>query len=169
MSYVTMDHAGWVERNNAAGKTMLPKSQAKTGKGFAACPDKLSPFQASVFDILGMTFGGIYNTRISWAAVEWHCGSGIGIPMRSHSLSTFDFQEMTSLVFLCHEARIRCEVSSYGVGGLMLMFHPRVSTGDMARRHPNLDEAVARFRDYLPADHRIIYREPAPAEIAEAA
>jgi hypothetical protein len=53
---------------------------------------------------------------------------------------------------------------------MRLSFWQRTATGDMVARHPNLDEAVAAFREYLPADHRIIYREPeaSPAEPAKA-
>jgi hypothetical protein len=43
------------------------------------------------------------------------------------------------------------------------MFSQRMHEGWMAARHPNIDEALAAFREYLPENHRIIYRAPAPA------
>lgn len=169
MSYARMDHAEWVQVQIGPCKARAAKRAKGRDKGWFRAPDTLSEFHAKVFDILGMTFGGIYNARISWDAIDWNCGHGIAVPMRSQSLSTFDFHEMTSLVFLCHEARIRCCVDAHGVRGILLMFHPRAAAGNMARRHPNLDEAVARFREYLPSDHRIIYREPVADDVEDAA
>ncbi|GAA3271335.1 hypothetical protein [Sphingomonas yabuuchiae] len=64
------------------------------------------------------------------------------------------------LVLLCHEARIRCEITARAAGHFRFAFHQRVHEGGMAARHPSIDEAVAAFRRYLPDDHRIIYRAP---------
>lgn len=166
MSYATVDHAGWVERNIAASKSMLSarKRRADNTRGWSAAPECLSPFQAKVMDILGMVGGGIYNAPIAWDGVQWRCGRGIAVPWRRHGgLSTFDFSELTRLVFLCHAARIRCCINVHGPSHFLLMFHPRSHHGAMGERHPNLDEAVADFRAYLPADHRILYREEEPA------
>lgn len=168
MSYNTMDHAGWVERKASAAKSMMKRrpSPAAT-KGWGAAPETLSGFQAKVMDILGMVGSGIYNAPIAWNGVQWKgWGGGIAVPWR-HDLSTFDFANLTRLVFLGHEARIRVEIRPHAPGHLLLCFWPRTDTGRSSQRHPNLDEAVAEFRKYLPADHRILYRAPAPA--AEAA
>jgi len=158
-----MDHGGWVESNNAAGNKIYTNR-----KGYKPRPETLSPFQTRVMDILGMTFGGIYNAPISWDKVEWNLGGGVFVTVRDSHFSTFDFYRMTALVFLCHEARIRCEVSAKTRGYFELGFWQRQHEGGMGRRHPNLDEAVAAFREYLPADHTIIY-QPAPVAQAEAA
>jgi hypothetical protein len=171
MSYVDMAHAKWVERNIAAVKknrkpTAAERRRAADGEGWFAAPDKLSPDQARMFNILGIVGGGIYNAPILWDTVRWHCWTGIGVVWRGN-LCTFDFDRLTMLVFLCHEARIRCEVSPHGRGYLMIMLHPRVATGGMAQRHPNLSEAVAAFRRAVPADHSTFYIEAAP-ELAEA-
>jgi hypothetical protein len=153
MSYQTMDHGGWVEENNAAGNRVH-----RNRKGYKARPETLSPFQKRVMDILGMTFGGIYNAPINWDKVEWNTGGGVFVTARDVSFSTFDFYRLTALVFLCHEARIRCEVSAKTRGYFELGFWQRKAVGGMGERHPNLSEAVAAFRDYLPADHSIIHR-----------
>lgn len=164
MSYVTMDHAGWVETNMRYGKQRELKSHPlkrprDVTKGYHAAPDVLSPFLRNVFNILGMVGGGIYNAPIAWDAVRWKgWANGIAIPWKG-DLATWDFNGLTKLVFLCHEARIRCEIRSNGFHGLLLCFWPRKAEGCMATRHPNLDEAVAAFRDYLGADHSIVYRE----------
>jgi hypothetical protein len=166
MSYAHADHAGWVQANIAHGKKTSGKprrDQYGFVKGWHGAPDTLTDFQAKVMDILGMVYGGIYNAPIAWDAVQW-CGWGgdaIGVPVGDRDLATFDGSALTRLVFLCHEARIRCEVRVNGPRGFLLAFWQRVAEGGTATRHPNIEEAVTAFREYLPADHRIVYRAPA--------
>lgn len=171
MSYATMDHAGWVQSNIAAWQRNSTKKRRKDlAKGWDAAPEMLNHFQRNVFDILGMTFGGIYNAPIAWDAVQWKGWGrdGIFIPVGPRrSIATFDYACLTRLVFLCHESRIRCEIRPHGLNYLGLSFFQREATGGMGRRHPNLDEAVADFRAYLSAEHPIIYRAPETAEAAE--
>lgn len=178
MSYADMDHAEWVEENIAAHHANHPLAAPRRGKnrefrGWAAAPEKLSDFQARVMDILGMVGGGIYNAPISWDGVYWNHGGGMGVPWRgSAAFSTFDFDRLTRLVLLCHDARIRCEIQHNGPRGFLLVFHPRSHEGRRGERHPSIEEAVAEHRAYLPADHRIHYRaeQQAVAEaLAEAA
>lgn len=169
MSYANMDHAGWVESNIAATKARKPTAhqsrQAANGKGMHAAPDKLSPFQARVMDILGMVGGGIYNAPISWPSVVWDYGRGLSLIWHvGNGLATFDFNQLTMLVFLCHEARIRCEIEDGGPRMLRLSFWQRSHEGMMGQRHPSLAEAVEAFRQYLPLDHRIIYKPGAREE-----
>ena len=151
MSYQRMDHAAWVESN------------------WPPPGGKLTEFQARVMDILGMVGGGIYNAPIAWRTVKWEYGrKGVSLIWHAgNGLATFDFDSLTKLVFLCHEARIRCCIDPGGPRMFRLSFWPRQATGQLYQRHPNLDEAVADFRRYLPADHRIIYKEPI-AEVANA-
>jgi hypothetical protein len=162
MGYQNMDHASWVESNIAASKRVATNLKRRTKrsdntKGFSAAPDTLSEFQAKVFDILGMVGGGIYNAPIAWESIQW--GSiGISIPW-DQPLATWDFQQLTMLVFLCHEARIRCSIKPHGPRCLLLAFHQREAGDEFSRRHPNLDEAVAAFREYLPEQHRIIHTQ----------
>lgn len=158
MSYNRMDHAGWVEDNNAAANHIY-----RNRKAYRPAPEKLTEFQAKVMDILGMVGGGIYNAPINWDKVEWGSGirhSGIFVPWRDGRMATFDFYPLTNLIFLCHEARIRCEIMAKSAGNFQLSFFQRSHEGGMSERHPNLDEAVKAFREYLPADHRVIYRAP---------
>jgi hypothetical protein len=161
MSYQRMDHAGWVEDNNAASNQIN-----RNRKAYKPQPECLTDDQARIMDIVGMVGGGIYNAPINWEKVDWRYGGGVAVPFRDGRFSTFDFYALTQLVFLCHEARIRCEVRAQASGHFMLIFHPRRHEGGMASRHPNLDEAVAAFREYLPANHRIIYQMPVQAEAA---
>lgn len=154
-----MDHAGWVENSNAADNRMRRHLKAYKPK-----PETLTPFQGRVMDILGMVCGGIYNAPISWDKTDWNAGGGVFVTLRDNGFATFDFYRLTALVFLCHEARIRCEISAKSHGYFELGFWQRVHEGDMSRRHPSLDEAVAAFRSYLPADHSIVYAAARPAE-----
>lgn len=163
MSYAIVDHAGWAENNVRLGRKRFLEARRRkprkdTDKGYGAAPETLTPLQRKVFDILGMVGGGIYNAPIAWDAIVWRWGGGIAIPWRG-SMSTFDFRELSMLVLLCHEARIRCEVRPHGFHHLMLIFFQRGHDGSMAVRHPNIEEAVADFRQYLPVDHSVIYRE----------
>lgn len=71
------------------------------------------------------------------------------------SLSTFDFNELTRLVFLAHDRCIRVEIKPGSNRFLTLLFHPRKSRdGGMTERHPNLEQAVELWR----------VRNPSPAE-----
>lgn len=167
MGYNTMDHAGWVEESNRAANQAYAKRRS-----YQSRPETLTPFQAKVMDICGMVGGGIYNAPINWDKVDWALSARPGcgrmfVPWRDGRMATFDFYPLTLLVLLCHEARIRCEIRAKASGHFELSFHERTHSGDMARRHPNIDEAVAAFREYLPSDHRIIYQ--VPAEMVEAA
>lgn len=153
-----MDHAAWAEGNNAAANQLY-----RNRKSYRPAPEKLTEFQAKVIDIIGMVGGGIYNAPINWEKIEWGSGirhSGMFVPWRDGRMATFDFYPLTLLVLLCHEARIRCEIMATSAGNFRLSFFQRSHEGGMAARHPNIDEAVATFREYLPADHRIIYRAP---------
>lgn len=163
MSYQNMDHGGWVENNNAASNRIY-----RNRKGYSPKPETLTPFQKRVMDILGMVCGGIYNAPINWEKVEWNTGNAVFVTVRDGGFSTFDFHRLTALVFLCHEARIRCEISAKTRGYFELGFWQRSHEGGFSGRHPNLAEAVEAFRNYLPADHSITYRA-ATSERAEAA
>lgn len=157
-----MDHAGWVEENNKASNQINAKRRA-----WKPVPEKLNRFQAKVMDILGMVGGGIYNAPINWDKVGWSVGGcGMFVPWRDGQMATFDFYALTNLVLLCHEARIRCEMRAKASGHFELTFFQRSHEGGIAGRHPNIDEAVAAFREYLPADHPIIYRAGDAQEVA---
>jgi hypothetical protein len=158
MSYQTMDHADWMQRNLDASRRMGRKVHK-------SAPEKLSEFQRNVVDILGMVGGGIYNAPINIEKIDWSYGGGISVVWQQKEFATFDYNTLTLLVFLCHDARIRCSVSACGPRNMRLSFWQRQASGDVCVRHPNLEEAVKAFRAYLPADHRIIFKEePAQQE-----
>lgn len=167
MSYVNMDHAAWVQSNLEAAKRHVTKADIRKANerstGWAAAPDQLNDFQKRAFTILGIVGGGIYNAPFTWDSVYWK-PNAIGVSWYK-GFATFDFRELTRFVFLCHEARIRGEISPLSPRYLRVFLTPRQSAGEMNRRHPNLEEALAQWREEFPADHQLAYREPA-AEVA---
>ena len=158
-TYEYTDHAEAMERTIAAVKHLF---EGKHVRPKYPMPDVLSGFQRRVCDILGMVAGGISHAPIPDPdRIDWNSGwGGLSVPWGNTDLATFDYGQLTLFVFLCHEARIRFAIRPNGPRGFLLQFSPRVPEGDMALRHPNLDEAVAAFRRYLPADHRIVYKPP---------
>lgn len=165
MSYAEMDHAGWVEANGAAARLRAKPARDRYGTpmGWCAMPERLAPFQRRVMDVIGLSMGGIYNAPVAWDAVRWGHPSDHGwhihVPLRHASgFSTYDFNRLTLLVLACHQARIRLDVGPHGPRGLMLSFHKRDAGGGQSGRHPDIDEAVAAFRRYVPADHPITHR-----------
>lgn len=157
--YINMDHAGWVERNIAASKSREPnareKRAASDNKGWFGAPDQLNTFQYRALGILGIVGNGIYNAPISWDGVHW-TPRMIAVNWRN-SLGTFDFTSLTRFVFLCHEARIRGEISPKGFRHVEIMLSQRTHGGAMHARHPNLDEAVTAFRAEFSRSHSINY------------
>lgn len=115
MSYDTMDHAGWVERNIAYAKgnpSAADKRRAAQGKGWGAAPDTLNPFQRRAMTLLGIMGSGIYNAPITWETVEWR-PSSIRLTWR-WEMSTFDNRTLTDGVFLAHDAGMRMAIQPAG-------------------------------------------------------
>ena len=131
MSYFNMDHAEWMER---------------------ATKRTLTPFQKRVVTILGIVGSGIYNAPINPSKINWDWGKGVSVVWK-RDLCTWDFNNLTLLVVLCHEARIRLEVDTAGPVGIRLSFWQRKSEGGISERHPSIDEAVESFRKHMAEDH----------------
>lgn len=164
MSYARMDHAHWVQLQISASKrhkmTARDRKAAADHKGWFAAPDELNAFQRRAFDILGIVGGGIYNCPISWGTMTWN--KRFVIAPWQGSLSTWDFRKLTSLVLLCHDARIRGDISPLGPRHLRISLHERVADGCSSSRHPCLAEAVAMHREEIGEQHSILYwRAPA--------
>ena len=160
--YINMDHAGWVERNIAAAKRVTPNASERRKmaerKGWFAAPDQLNPFQRRAFDILGIVGNGIYNAPISWKTVYWD-ERVIAVSWRN-SLATFDFSQLTRFVFLCHEARIRGDISPKDFRHVEIMMSERVHEGRGTQSHPDLAEALQAFRIEFQSGHSVFYQKP---------
>lgn len=163
-----MDHAGWVQSRIAHMKPRKPtkreRDAAAEHKGWLAAPDQLNAFQRRAFDILGIVGGGIYNCPIAWRALVW-APCFIVAPWY-HSLATWDFGALTRLVLLCHDARIRADVSPCNRRYLHVSLHQRAAEGCVSVRHPSLTEAVTGQRSEISEQHTI-YFQPPVVEAAE--
>lgn len=62
-------------------------------------------------------------------------------------LATFDYDELTRLVFLAHEFCVRASVRASGPKHIRITISPRLRgfEPDIALVHPTLDEAVEKF------------------------
>lgn len=159
--YVSFDHGAWVQSQLTGSKKRTPtKVQARKAAdktGWHGGPDELNDFHRRAFDILGITGGGIYNCPISWKSVRWCSPRQIIVPWLAKGFGTWDFNELTLFTFLCHAARIRGYIAPCSPTYLHVWLSERTDTGDISRRHPNLDQAVADFQSWYTHSHSITF------------
>lgn len=99
--------------------------------------------QRACFDLLCDVFHGEHHAPERIYAF----GRGIKCNAESHRLSTFDFDYLTRLVVLAHDACVRVEIVSSGPGRIGLVLHKRAGrTGSSYDRHPTMEEAIERVR-----------------------
>lgn len=99
--------------------------------------------QRACFDLLCDVFHGEHHAPERIYAF----GRGIKCNAESHRLSTFDFDYLTRLVVLAHDACVRVEIVSSGPGRIGLVLHKRAGrTGSSYERHPTIEEAIERVR-----------------------
>jgi hypothetical protein len=83
--------------------------------------------------------------------VDWSNPSYIALKLSrfmSPRLSTFDFDDLTTLVFLCHDHCIRAEIVPLNQQHVEIVFHARRGReGQMSLRHPPIETAIARWRE----------------------
>lgn len=108
----------------------------------------VSDLGKDVADLLGELFYGIYHISEEVAKADFSNDYWIEVLIYK-SLATFDFNDLTRLVFLAHHMAIRVDVGAARNGILKLMFHRRERDGGMSRRHPTLDEAVCSFKNHV--------------------
>ena len=111
----------------------------------------LSPIGVAVADLLGQLFRGIYHLEpSSLKKVDWNNPHQISIVLsKNTTLSTYDFNELTMLVVLCHDRLLRCEIGAKTFGQLELRFHQRKATGGITERHPTIEEQTQWCREKL--------------------
>lgn len=79
-------------------------------------------------------------------------GNGIKLSERFNWLSTYDFDGLTRLVFMAHDACIRIEIMPSGPGLIGLTLYKRHQReGGISERHPTIEEALATWRMKHPA------------------
>lgn len=158
MGYDNMDHAGWVldqikavQRRKLTAKDQKAKANRK---GWFGAPLELNPFQRRAFTVLGIVGNGIYNAPIVWDSMTWWPDSLVF--SWGNELATRDFQGLTDLVFLAHDASIRVSISS-NMRNLQIAMHnrQRATSASRVQGHPTLEEAVASHRARFPLDHPV--------------
>jgi hypothetical protein len=63
------------------------------------------------------------------------------------SLSTFDFDDLTRLVFLAHARCIRAEIGQGGPNRLRIAIWKREREGCIYERHPTIEQALEAFKN----------------------
>jgi hypothetical protein len=118
-----------------------------------AVKTEISPLGAAVADLLGDVFSGIYHIREEVAETDWRNPHCIEVRLKGRrNLATFDYDSLTTLVFLAHDRCIRVEISPRSHRSISLMFHQRQREGAGWQRHPTLEQAVATHRRYWPIE-----------------
>lgn len=106
----------------------------------------ISEFGSKVADILGQAYKGIYHAQktVLNKRTEWESDRWIEVVVYGE-LSTYDGDELTRLVLLCHEQSIRLGVCGAAPGYLRLTFSPRKNDpkAPLWDRHPSIEQAIA--------------------------
>ncbi len=77
--------------------------------------------------------------------------SGILINSRSNTLSTYDFDSLTRLVFMAHDRSIRAEIVPSGPNMIGIMLHKRNRGGTATwDKHPTIESALNKWRERNP-------------------
>ncbi len=127
-----------------AGKEWLAESLGIT---------ELSPLGEKVADLLGDWKAGIYHLdQGAMKRVEWKDPRWMSIVLHG-SLSTFDFDDLTRLVILCHARCVRLEIRPCTPRYLRFCFQERQRAGNYYERHPTMEQAITAIRkDYVKED-----------------
>jgi len=112
----------------------------------------VSPFGEKVADLLGYAFQGIYHISAEVCKADFTSNSWIVVTLGWKCLSTFDDSILTTLVFLSHWMAVRMQIEASTHNYLKLSFSPRQRNGEFYNRHPSLDDAVAKFKEYCGID-----------------
>lgn len=72
--------------------------------------------------------------------------SGYSVIHDNGDLATYDFNQLTRLVFMAHEKCIRVSISGYSSRKIRIAIWKRERTGGMSKIHPTIEEALEKFR-----------------------
>lgn len=109
---------------------------------------EISPLGKNVADLLGDVFAGIYHLDYNaLRKVDWSDKRCIQFVLGWHDLSTFDCDELTRLVVLCHDRMLRMSIEASTHKYLKLTFHCRNKrNGNQFERIPTIEQAIHRIR-----------------------
>jgi hypothetical protein len=79
------------------------------------------------------------------------CGFGWSVNHDRGELATFDYNQLTRLVFMAHDKCIRVGVEALRNGIIRITIWQRQREGTIDSRHPTLEQALAKFRNEEPA------------------
>jgi hypothetical protein len=129
MTYIHQQYAGseWIKKNVTTDTSELGRDVA---------------------DFLGDLFKGIYHLNLtSLRKVAWNNPYFIRVTI-NQGLATYDFDELTRIVVLSHDRKIRVSVEPLARSYLSLLFHKRITReGSIMERMPFLDDHVAQIRE----------------------
>ena len=112
----------------------------------AAFHQPMSPLGEAVADLLGQVAKGIYHLSVGQLSkVDWKDPDYVAVAI-TDGLSTFDRDDLTQLVVLCHDRCLRLEIKAGGPRMLRLCFTQRKREGSLYDRHPTIEAAVESIR-----------------------
>jgi hypothetical protein len=94
-------------------------------------------------------FGIIYRGKHNLPSQVKPFGNGWSI-IHNGAISSFDFNEMTQLVFLAHDRCCRVSAMAGGMKLKLVVWGDRERVGGFSERHPTIDEAMAKWRETHP-------------------
>lgn len=107
---------------------------------------QMSPFGKNVAQIIGTVWRGIYHLpqgSYIHERTKWDDPTFIRVVIPDNGLATWDFDNLTKLVVLCHDYCIRVQIDCAGMKNINLRFHRRKGReGGMAERHPTIEQAI---------------------------
>jgi len=107
----------------------------------------ISPLGEQVADLVGHLFKGIYHISDEAMKANWDNPQHVKISIACE-LATWDYNNLTELVVLAHDACLRVSVRPYGPRNLLLLFHQRQREGGFSERHPTLESHAAMLREH---------------------
>lgn len=134
--------AGWIQDQLDALHRSNPKKYPLV---------QMSPIGVRAADLLGEWQYGIYhlsNQHQLLFKTDWSNLHFIETSIYCESLSTYDFNDLTRLVFLAHDMAVRVQIEPSTRHYLKLLFHERThgeSNGKILHHH-SLDQAVNLFK-----------------------
>lgn len=102
-----------------------------------------APLRERAEYVLSRTFRGLHH--IDAHRIKWQGSSCVYNAM--DGISTFDYDELTRLVYFAHEACIRVAICASGPRMIKLRISPRYSRdGGINERHPTIEQAIKTMR-----------------------
>jgi hypothetical protein len=118
------------------------------GAGYLkSCKIKASKLGNVVANILALVWRGLYHLDPGTIKrTDWTDDYCIAINLQNQALATVDYNELTQLVVLAHDACIRVSIAGIAPRTMRLTFHARKREGNYSQRHPTIEDHTAAIR-----------------------